>query len=139
MTNRYNQLVLNIRRTAKQAATQGFVVDAGGDLGGSLPMAVPSVGRPPVSSGSPSYPLMSPGSTEPARTLELETEGNTPGMRTLLCCWRVTSQLEVRNRRVAFKRPAAHELSGHHDYPSHDVRHDHRRPSRTRTIANNGK
>jgi len=139
MTNRINQLVLNTRCAAKLAAKQGFETVAGNDLGGMHLTASPSVGRPLASSGSqvhsPTLLRSTERSTRPAR----ETEGNTPGMRTYSIGWRVTSQLGVRMSRAANSRPTGHDITGHHDYPSHDVRHDDRRPTRIRAIATNGK
>lgn len=139
MTNRTNQLVLNIRCVAKQAAKHGFVVGAGRDMGGLIPTAVPSVGRLPMSSGSPGYQPSFMGSTEPTTTRLRVTEGNTPGVRTITGCWREAIQLDGRIRKVLNLRPKAHELTGHHDYPSHDVRHDNHLMSNLMTVANNGK
>ena len=139
MTNRNNQLVLNIRCAAKQAAKLEFVFGAGRDMGGLHPTAVPSVGRPPVSSGSPVYQASFSVFTEPDHPRLTFTEGNIPGMRTITGCWRVASLPVVRNRRVANSLPTAHENTAHHDYPSHDARHDHRLPLSSTTVANNGK
>lgn len=139
MTNRINQLVLNTCSAAKLAAKQGFESVAGNDLGGMHPTASPSVGRPLASSGSQVHSPTLRRSTERATRPARETEGNTPGMRTLPNGWRVTSQRGSEERRVAYSRLTGHDTTGHHDYPSHDVRHDDRRPTRMRAIATNGK
>lgn len=140
MTNRNNQLVLNIRCAAKQAAKHGnVVVEAGRDMGMLLPTAFPSVGRLPMSSGSPGY---RPSFTSSPRTTETRTTTtlrSTPGMRSITGCWREAMKPEGRKRRVSCLSLTAHDLTGHHDYPSHDDRHDNRFAPISTTFANIGK
>lgn len=134
MTNRINQLVLNIRCKANKAMKQGFVTVAGTDLANGDPMAVPSVGRPYMSSP----PVSEYRERTIASLSRLELELAFPGKWVGGNGWCGTSQRTTRSRRFVTTRFTTHDTQRHHDYPSHDVHHAASN-RRIASIATNGK